>query len=100
MAAWMRHGPKDVVETDDDDNVSEQELYHHIKSQLEFCKRVFQHLTSSYRKLVRLEQRRREARSRELKQTRRHRKTHATISTIIKKYQGCRQEGPGNYFYE
>ena len=68
MTECMRHGPKDVVETDNDDNVSERELYDHIKSQLEFCKTLFQHLTSSYRKLVRLEQRRREARSRELKE--------------------------------
>ena len=69
MAEWMRHGPKDVVETDDDTvHMTEQELCHHIKSQLDFGKKVVQHLTSSYKKLVRLEQRRREARSRELKE--------------------------------
>ena len=68
MAEWMRHGPKDVIEIDDDDNVSEQELYHNIQVQLDFCKQVFGHLASSYRKLVRLEQKRREARARESKE--------------------------------
>ena len=68
MAEWMRHGPKDVIEIDDEDDMSEKELYDHIHSQIEFCKTVFQHLTSSYRKLIRLEKRRREARSREIKE--------------------------------
>ena len=40
MAEWMRHGPKDVVETDDDSvHMTEQELCHHIKSQLDFGKK-------------------------------------------------------------
>ena len=68
MAEWMRHGPKDVIEIDDEDEMTEAKLYGHIHSQLEFCREVFGHLASSYRKLVRLEQRRREARSREIKE--------------------------------
>ena len=69
MAEWMRHRPKDVIEIDDEADMTEADLYAHIHRQLEFCKDVFGHLTSSYRKLVRLEQRRRrEARSREIKE--------------------------------
>ena len=69
MAEWMRHGPKDVIEIDDEDEMTEAKLIRHIHSQLEFCREVFGHLARGYRKLVRLEQRRRrEARSREIKE--------------------------------
>ena len=58
----MCHGPKeDVVEIDDEDDMSEAELYVHIHSHLEFCRQVFGHLASSYRKLCQLEKKRREA---------------------------------------
>ena len=68
MAEWI--APKDIIEIDDDDNynVSEQHFHHQIRIQLELFKHVFQHLTSGYRKLAGLEQRRREARSRELRE--------------------------------
>ena len=68
MAKWI--APEDIIEIDDDDNynVSEQHFHHQIRIQLELFKHVFQHLTSDYRKLAGLEQRRREARSRELRE--------------------------------
>ena len=67
MAEWI--APKDIIEIDDDDKyVSEQHFHHQIRIQLELFKHVFQHLTSGYRKLAGLEQRRREARSRELRE--------------------------------
>ena len=56
MAEWMHHGPKDIIEIDDDiHDMSERELSQYIHSQLEFCKSVFGHLTSSYRRLIRPE---------------------------------------------
>ena len=68
MAEWkLRHGPKDVIEIDDEDEMTEAKLYRHIHSQLEFCREVFGHLARGYGKLVRLERRRREARFREIK---------------------------------
>ena len=69
MAEWkLRHGPKDVIEIDDEDEMTEAKLYGRIHSQLEFCREVFGHLASNYRKLVRLKQKRREARAREWKE--------------------------------
>lgn len=70
MAEWMRYGPKDVIEIDDEcDDMSERELYRHIQCQMDFCKSVFINLANSYRRLVKLERMRREARSREIKKT-------------------------------
>ena len=70
MAEWMRYGPKDVIEIDDEcDDMSERELYRHIQCQMDFCKSVFTNLANSYKRLVKLERMRREARSREIKKT-------------------------------
>ena len=33
MAEWMRHGPKDVIEIDDEDEMTEAKLYGRIHSQ-------------------------------------------------------------------
>ena len=63
----MRHGPEDVIEIDIEVTMSEQELWRHIESQINFCKKIFNNLNSNYRKLVRLQSKKMDARSRELR---------------------------------
>ena len=63
----MRNGPKSVPEIDEDQLMSEAELYEHIRAQFDHSRAIFQTLYISFKKLCALEKKRRLARQRELK---------------------------------